>query len=125
MKLNEYYVCDTDGYIVEKVNANTLLNVTQPDGSSCWTLKNVNGTEVCRSLVAHAGSAPVGRCGVAACLNGDASRFDNLGCLPVARRPYVAQCYSGLKRQGATESGGGSVRHDEVIYLKGNDRLIC
>ena len=48
MKLNEYYVCDTDGYIVEKVNANTLLNITQPDGSSCWTLKNVNGTEVCR-----------------------------------------------------------------------------
>ena len=30
MKLNEYYVCDADGNIVEKVKAKTLFNMLNP-----------------------------------------------------------------------------------------------
>ena len=48
MKLNEYYVCDLNGYIIEKINANTLINITQQDGSTRWTLKNIDGGEVSR-----------------------------------------------------------------------------
>ena len=49
MKLNEYYVCDLNGYVIEKINANTLINITQPDGSTRWTLKNIDGGEVSRT----------------------------------------------------------------------------
>ena len=45
MILNEYYVCDSRGYIKEKVFARTLLNELQSDGCCRWTLKNVDGSE--------------------------------------------------------------------------------
>ncbi len=43
MKLNLYYVCDSQGYLKEKVNAHTLINEIQPDGKMVWTLKYVYG----------------------------------------------------------------------------------
>ena len=49
MILNEYYICDNNGYVVEKVNAHTLLNITQPDGNRIWTLKFVDGKDSHRS----------------------------------------------------------------------------
>ena len=51
MILNEYYICDNNGYVVEKVNTHTLLNITQPDGNRIWTLKFVDGKDSHRSEV--------------------------------------------------------------------------
>ena len=49
MKLNEYYVCDADGNIVEKVKAKTLFNMFQSDGTSKWTLMYVDGDRINRA----------------------------------------------------------------------------
>ena len=43
MKLNEYYICDTAGYVKQKVKARTLINEIQSNGKLNWTLKNLYG----------------------------------------------------------------------------------
>ena len=43
MKMNSYYICNQDGYILSKVLARTLLNELQSDGKKRWTLKNLYG----------------------------------------------------------------------------------
>ena len=51
--MNEYYVCDSDGNIVEKVKAKTLFNMFQSDGTYhmdvILTLMYVDGDQINRA----------------------------------------------------------------------------
>ncbi len=43
MKLNDYYICDANGYVKQKIKARTLVNEVQSNGNHNWILKNLYG----------------------------------------------------------------------------------